>query len=116
MKYISSMGWLMKKGMSQTCYRFFSTLPNPTRLAALEKLMEGPMSVTELAEALNQEQSMVSHNLRPLADCRFVMVEREGKTRRYSVNRETMEVLFDAVENHAKRNCPAQGRCSQLEG
>ena len=62
----------MKKGLSETCNRFFSVLSNPTRLAALETLMEGSMNVSQLAESLGQEQSMVSHNLRPLVRCRFV--------------------------------------------
>jgi DNA-binding transcriptional ArsR family regulator len=69
----------MKKGLSETCHRFFSVLSNPTRLAALETLMEGSMNVSQLAESLGQEQSMVSHNLRPLVRCRFVEVERRGK-------------------------------------
>ena len=58
----------MKKGLSETCYRFFVNLANPTRLAVLEQLEKQPMSVNELAEVLGQEQSMVSHNLKPLLD------------------------------------------------
>lgn len=101
----------MKRGLSETCYRFFSNLANPTRLAALESLMDGPMNVTDLAESLGQGQSMVSHNLRPLVECRFVQVERRGKERIYSVNRETMDVLFRVVENHARKFCPTGGKC-----
>lgn len=101
----------MKRGLSETCYRFFSNLANPTRLAALESLMDGPMNVTDLAESLGQGQSMVSHNLRPLIECRFVQVERRGKERIYSVNRETMNALFGVVENHARKFCPTGGKC-----
>lgn len=101
----------MKKGLSQTCHRFFSTVSNPTRLATLEKLREGPMNVSQLAEALNQEQSMISHNLRPLVRCRFVHVERRGRERIYRLNRETVEALFKIVENHAEKYCPTGGRC-----
>ena len=103
----------MKKGLSQTCHTFFSTMANPTRLAALEKLREGPMNVSQLSEALNQEQSMVSHNMRPLVRCRFVHVEKQGRERVYALNRETVEALFDIVENHAERYCPTGGRCPQ---
>jgi DNA-binding transcriptional ArsR family regulator len=101
----------MKKDLSRTCYRFFSTLANPTRLAALENLMEGSMNVSELAESLEQEQSMISHNLRPLVHCGFVRVERKGKERVYYLNRETVENLFDVVENHAIKVCPTGGHC-----
>ena len=105
----------MKKGLSETCHRFFSVLSNPTRLAALETLMEGSMNVGQLAESLGQEQSMVSHNLRPLVRCRFVEVERRGKERLYSVNRDTLDPLFKLVERHAESYCPSGGRCLERE-
>lgn len=101
----------MKRGLSRTCYRFFSTLANPTRLAALESLTGGPMNVSEIAGALEQEQSMISHNLRPLVRCGFVRVERRGKERAYHLNTETFEALMDIVESHAERCCPTGGRC-----
>jgi DNA-binding transcriptional ArsR family regulator len=101
----------MKKGLSETCNRFFSILGNPTRLATLEILMEGPKNVTQIAETLDQEQSMISHNLRPLVQCRFVHVERRGKERVYSVNHETIDPLLKIVENHAENFCPSGGKC-----
>ena len=101
----------MKKGLSETCYRFFVNLANPTRLAVLEQLMQKPMSVNELTEELGQEQSMISHNLKPLLECNFVYSTRDGKKRIYSVNKETIGRLFDAVENHAKKFCPTGGKC-----
>jgi DNA-binding transcriptional ArsR family regulator len=101
----------MKKGLSETCYRFFVNLANPTRLAMLEQLMKKPMSVNDLAEQLGQEQSMISHNLKPLLECNFVYSKRDGKKRIYSVNKETIGRLFDAVENHAKKFCPTGGKC-----
>ena len=101
----------MKKGLSETCYRFFVNLANPTRLALLEQLMKKPMSVNDLSEAIEQEQSMVSHNLKPLLECNFVYSTREGKRRIYSVNEETVGALFKAVENHAEKFCPTGGKC-----
>ncbi|MGD8566056.1 MAG: metalloregulator ArsR/SmtB family transcription factor [Candidatus Bathyarchaeota archaeon] len=101
----------MKKGLSQTCHTFFTNLSNPTRLATLEKLMQKPMSVTEIAEALGQEQSMISHNLKPLLQCNFVHIERQGKKRIYSANNETISTLFKVVENHSKKYCPTGGKC-----
>ena len=105
----------MKKGLSETCYRFFVNLANPTRLAVLEQLMKQPMSVTELAEALGQEQSMISHNLKPLLECNFVYIQREGKKRIYLVNEETIGALFKAVEIHAEKFCPTGGKCHMKE-
>jgi DNA-binding transcriptional ArsR family regulator len=101
----------MKKGLSETCYRFFVNLANPTRLAVLEQLEKQPMSVNELAEVLGQEQSMVSHNLKPLLECNFIYSRRDGKRRIYSVNEETIHALFRAVKNHAEKYCPTGGKC-----
>lgn len=115
MKNTSCVMGMVKKGLSTTCYRFFSTLANPTRLAALENLMEKPMNVTQLAESLGQEQSMVSHNLRPLVKCRFVQVERKGRERLYSLNHETVDSLFKVIENHAVNYCPSGGKCLERE-
>ncbi|NQT09204.1 winged helix-turn-helix transcriptional regulator [Candidatus Bathyarchaeota archaeon] len=106
----------MKKGLSETCNRFFTVLGNPTRLATLETLLDGPKNVTQIAETLGQEQSMISHNLRPLVDCRFVYVERRGKERIYSVNHGTVDPLFKVVENHAVNYCPSGGKCLAREG
>jgi len=101
----------MKQNLSETCYQFFSTLANPTRLAILELLRDGPRNVTELSEALNQEQSMISHNLKPLERCRFVFSERRKKERFYSLNKETMEKLFKVFAYHAEKYCPTGGKC-----
>lgn len=101
----------VKMGLTNLCYGFFSTLANPTRLAIIEKLDEGPMNVTELVEALGQEQSMVSHNLRPLVRCKLVRARREGKQRVYSLNHETMDPIVKSVELHAEKFCEGDANC-----
>jgi len=101
----------MKKGLTKICYRFFSNLANPTRLAALEQLIQKPMSVNELATALGQEQSMISHNLKPLLECNLIVIEKQGKKHVYTVNEETLLPIFGAIENHAQKFCPRGGKC-----
>jgi DNA-binding transcriptional ArsR family regulator len=103
----------LKRGLSELCYGFFSTLANPTRLAILEKLRTTPMNVTELAEALSQEHSMISHNLRSLERCNLISSARRGKEKVYAVNKETVEGIFRVVENHAEKHCPFHGTCSE---
>lgn len=102
---------VMKHGLSDVCYGFFSTLANPTRLAILDKLRSEQMNVTDLSESLGQEQSMISHNLRTLERCALIKSERRGKEKMYSVNTETVEILFKAAENHASKHCPNHGSC-----
>jgi len=101
----------VKKGLSDLCYGFFSTLANPMRLAIIEKLDVGPMNVSELVEVLGQEQSMVSHNLRPLVRCKLVRVRREGKHRVYSLNHDTLDPILRSVELHAERFCEGGASC-----
>jgi len=101
----------MKKGLTKICYRFFSNLANPTRLAAIEQLMQKPMSVNELAAALGQEQSMISHNLKSLLECNLIAIEKQGKKHVYTVNEETLLPIFGAIENHAQKFCPRGGKC-----
>lgn len=105
----------MKKGLTEICYRFFTNLANPTRLAMLEQLMDKPLSVNELALALGQEQSMISHNLKPLLDCNLIALERHGKKHVYTVNQKTIQPIFEAIQNHAKQFCPTGGKCLRGE-
>lgn len=102
---------LMKRKLSKVCYSFFSTLSNPTRHAILEKLSESDMNVTQLAQTLQQEQSMISHNLKPLLHCRFIDSERQGKSIIYRLNRDTFNLLFKTVENHAQNHCAYKDSC-----
>jgi DNA-binding transcriptional ArsR family regulator len=101
----------VKGGLAKTCYRFFSTLANPTRLAILEILNEGPKSVGDIALRLKEEQSMISHNLKPLERCAFVFKKREKKQQIYSLNVETMKPLFKLFTHHSAKYCPTGGRC-----
>jgi len=109
---LKSSGWKqMKKRLTEICYRLFNNLSNPTRLAALEQLMNKPMSVNELATTLGQEQSMISHNLKPLLECNLIAVEKQGKKHIYKVNQETLMPIFETVQHHSKKFCPKGGKC-----
>lgn len=107
---------MSRSSVSKVCYQFFSVLANPTRLDILELLCEGPKSVTEIAEALKKEQSLISHNLKPLTRCRFVFVERRKKERLYHLNKESVEKIFKIFSYHAEKYCPTEGRCLTDEG
>jgi DNA-binding transcriptional ArsR family regulator len=116
MKNVSCELMWMKRGLAETCYVFFKTLANPTRLAILETLRDAPRNVNEIAEELKQEQSMISHNLRALEKCGFVFSERRKKQRFYSLNKETMEPLFKTFAHHFEKYCPTGGKCLTAKG
>ena len=73
------------------------------------------MNVTELATALRQEQSMISHNLKPLLECNLITIQKQGKQHIYTVNKETLTPIFQAIENHAQKFCPTSGNCQRAE-
>ena len=84
---------------------FFETISNKTRLKVLELLQSKPMSVTEICEKLDEEQSKISHNLKKLADCHFLDVEQRGKQRIYSLNKDTIVPLMNLVSKHVEKYC-----------
>jgi len=71
------------------------------------------MNVSALADSLGQEQSMVSHNLKPLERCALIYVERQGKEKIYSVNNDTVDALLSLVKKHAAKYCPFNENCSE---
>ena len=101
---------------AQKCSVFFSTLSNPTRLALLELLLKKPMNVSELSTALSQDQSLISHNLKPLLRCGLVFRDKRWRNHIYSVNSETVENMFKLIEAHRERYCKPKGFCPAERG
>jgi len=71
----------------------------------IESLIEGPKSVTEICSITGEEQSQISHNLRKLMECHFIDVERKGKQRIYSLNKDTIIPILKLVETHVHKYC-----------
>lgn len=94
---------------------FFKGLANKTRLAILKLLTMGSKTVTEICEELGFEQSRVSHNLSCLEFCGFVTSERDGKSKIYSFNRETIEPLLDLVDKHITNHGSNLLQCKVLK-
>jgi len=84
---------------------FFSTLNSEQRLKILNLLRKKAMNVSEIQQATNYEQSVVSHNLRKLKQCGFIIQEIRGKYRYYQVNKETIKPILDLIDGHMKKNC-----------
>ena len=89
----------------QSYNTFFETIGNKTRLNIVTILQKKPMSVTEICQELDQEQSKISHNLRCLTECHFLEVEQQGKKRIYSLNKDTIIPLMNLVEKHVSKHC-----------
>jgi DNA-binding transcriptional ArsR family regulator len=68
-------------------------------------LKNKPMSVNELAKAMKEEQSKISHNLTKLAKCNILTARQDGKKRIYSLNKDTIIPIMEMVEKHVEKHC-----------
>lgn len=91
--------------MRDKCHLFFETLGTSLKIDLITQLKARALNVNELSRKLGQERSKVSHALISLSECGFVNARKEGKTRIYSLNRETIIPLLNLVEKHVKRYC-----------
>ncbi|MDG6926533.1 MAG: helix-turn-helix transcriptional regulator [Nitrososphaerota archaeon] len=95
---------------------FFQAMSNSARMQILNLLREnGRMSVTQICSGLGMEQTHVSHNLRCLAFCGLVTASREGKSRIYSINGETILPLLKIVDEHLRKYAVNLLTCDALE-
>lgn len=77
-------------------------LATPSRLLILGRLREGPATVTELAAAVEMEQSAVSHQLRMLRHLGLVDGQRLGRSVSYALYDEHVAQLLDQAIYHAE--------------
>ena len=75
-------------------------LATPSRLLILTRLREAPCTVTALAEAVEMEQSAVSHQLRLLRNLGLVTGTRAGKSIVYALYDNHVAALLDQAVFH----------------
>ncbi len=96
--------------MSKTTYHFFfKNLANPLKVDIIVSLNLKPKSVGEIVNDLKVEQSKISHALSSLKSCNIVQVERRGKERFYSLNKDTIIPMLKLIDNHSLKHC--KGKC-----
>ena len=77
-------------------------LATPSRLMILTELRQGPCSVTDLADAIGLEQSLVSHQLRLLRNLGLVTGTRAGRSIVYSLYDNHVAQLLDEAVYHSE--------------
>ena len=105
----------LKDFSNDAYYLFFSTLSNRTRLAIIDVLKDGPRTASEISQALSQEQDIVSDNLKQLEHCALVFSESSGNEKLYSLNKEIIQPLSEALEFHTAKYCPGMQECVPQE-
>jgi DNA-binding transcriptional ArsR family regulator len=79
-------------------------LGDATRRAILERLLEGPLPVVEIARDFSVSRPAISQHLRILKDAHLVVDRPHGNRRLYELNPGGVEALrayFDRFWNHA---------------
>jgi DNA-binding transcriptional ArsR family regulator len=71
--------------LASTCAAKLKVLADPTRMAVLEALREGPKHVNTLMKDLEIPQSLLSHHLQALRTAGLVRSQRDGKAVLYSL-------------------------------
>jgi DNA-binding transcriptional ArsR family regulator len=64
-----------------TIDRVFHALGDPTRRAILEKLTDGPVTVSRLADPLDLTLAAVVQHIQVLEECGLVQTEKHGRVR-----------------------------------
>jgi ArsR family transcriptional regulator, lead/cadmium/zinc/bismuth-responsive transcriptional repressor len=81
--------------VAQRLASVFKSLSDPTRLRIISLLAQRELCVTDLAAALEIEQSTLSHQLRDMRAQRLVVFRREGRHVFYRLGAPHVRSLFE---------------------
>ena len=79
--------------------RVFQALGDPTRRAILERLSQGPVSVSWLAEPLNMSLAAVVQHLQVLEESGLVRTEKSGRVRTCRIDPQGLSVAGKWIED-----------------
>lgn len=78
--------------------KLFRGFADPSRLAIMEALRSGPMTVTEVVEATGLTQSNTSNHLSCLHNCGLVSRQQEGRYVRYQLSDQRVATLLEEAD------------------
>lgn len=84
---------------------FFSVFADSTRIKILTALSISEMTVTDISNILNMNQSTISHQLKTLRAAQIVESERKGKIRLYGLSAgidKVLEQSYNTFNNSLK--------------
>jgi DNA-binding transcriptional ArsR family regulator len=83
--------------------RIFGALSDPTRLAVVERLLDGPASVSALAQPFSMAPPSFLKHLRVLEDAGLVASRKSGRVRTVSLVPEKLAWVDQWVSSHRAR-------------
>lgn len=76
------------------------TVAHPLRLGIVHLLEQHPkLSVSEICEMLNSEQSLTSHHLQNMRLKGILSVKREGRSMMYSLKERDVSLIIECLDN-----------------
>ena len=94
----------MSPGQLEVVARLFGVLSEPSRLALLQALHRGPLTVTQLMEVCGMKQALASKHLRILHEHQLVKRERDGISVHYEIADPMVFALCELVCGKMKRD------------
>ncbi len=73
---------------------FYKIFGDETRLRILDVLLNKPLCVNEISEALDVSQSAISHQLKNLRSSNLVKTEKIGKNVYYAISDEHIKIIL----------------------
>lgn len=83
--------------------RVLSALADPTRRAMIERLAEGPASVSELARPFAIALPTATRHLGVLGAAGLVTTAKHGRVRMCTLNRDALDSTAEWIETHRRR-------------
>ena len=80
--------------------RLFHALGDPTRRGMLDRLSQGPLSVSELAAPLGITLTAVAQHLQILEECGLAHTEKLGRVRTCRVESAGFDAVEEWIRNH----------------
>lgn len=91
--------------------RFFQVILDGTRRELIRFVGRNPgLTAGEIAEAFPQDRSTISHHLSVMATHGFLSVTRQGRNRRFRVNRDYIVKTLEQITHSIRTCCQAQNK------
>ena len=96
--------------------KLFRGFADPSRLAIVESLRDGPLMVGELVDLTGLTQPNVSNHLACLKDCGLVTCERRGRHVQYRLSDARIESLLAVAEELLASAAQGVRACGNYQG
>jgi len=97
--------------------RLFKALSDPNRLMIVDMLSCGELCACVILEKLQITQPTLSHHMKSLCDCKFVIGRKDGKWTYYSLDVDTVQRFRSFLEDvtSEKDSCICHDADSDME-